>query len=374
MQGVKPKRLPLAIFNKRVHYDSLDWPAKSAAIIPFFKDDLSLAKLVFDKTIELQAIDFYFQNFNINGNAKRLFTHIGAGIGDLLAFSSLAWYLRDYPLQVHSRADHPVIYKWFKRQDIRVMPYYAPIATEFTSVNRAYKYKGLHRLAIEGAAIEYHDKDWYLAHFARIGLNEVPEGYGRPMLRTDRISNKPSAIPMGTDSILICHRASCQMRSSNLEDFYRPIVAAYPDSDIYVHEVNLTQSDWEFVDSIEGQINVIPKSSLENFFLDLYDAALVVSTDSSPIHFREGIEKPAIGVFGAMLKNSRTLDYKFTHSFDVKSDCQFQPCIIHETEAIRHCTNANHGDRVAKCQIGVKFQDQLYNELIKYRDELSGKN
>ncbi len=108
----KKKKIPCVLFHKQVKHNDLVWPAKSIGVIPFYKDDLSLARLVLDKVIELQPIDYYFPDYKEGDGARRLFTHIGNGIGDIFAFSSMAWYLRGYPLQVHvTKRFHPVIFE-----------------------------------------------------------------------------------------------------------------------------------------------------------------------------------------------------------------------------------------------------------------------
>lgn len=358
------------MFHKNVNNAGLSWPAKSIGVIPFYKDDLSLARLVMDKVIELQPIDFYFPDYKEGDEARRLFTHIGNGIGDIFAFSSLAWYLRDFPLQIHvTKRFHPV-FNWFRREGMVLNDYYQPIGLNYTHANRLIKYRGLHRLAIENAAVEYHTGNWYEAHYKRIGINETPEGYSRPMLKNYRISGEPTWLE--PNSVIISHRSSCQMRSSHIADFYLPTRKAYPDFTIYVHEVDLTDTDKAYAETVD--INVIPKCSISQFLLNLYDADMVVSTDSSAIHFREGTERPAVGVFGAMLQSSRTSGYKFTHSFDVKTGCPFQPCVIHEKKQGEVCTNAEPGDRVARCQSGETFQEQLFNELKFAKHEFHRQN
>lgn len=366
----KKRKIPCVVFRKDVKHADLFWPAKSIGVIPFYKDDLSLARLALDKVIELQPIDYYFPDYKEGDEAKRLFTHIGNGIGDIFAFSSMAWYLRDIPLQVHvTKRFHPV-FDWFRREDLTLHDYYQPIGLNYNFASRLTKYKGLHRIAIENAAVEYHTGNWFEAHYRRIGINETPEGYGRPMLKNYRISDDPTRL--WENSVIISHRSSCQMRSSSLEDFYLPTRKAYPDHNIYVHEIDLTDSDKAYAETAD--INVIPKCSISQFLLNLYDADMVVSTDSSAIHFREGTERPAVGVFGAMLQSSRTSGYKFTHSFNVKTGCPFQPCVIHEKKQGEVCINAEPGDRVARCQSGKIFQDQLFNELKIAKDEFHRQN
>lgn len=363
-------KLAAGYFNKPISNEGygIKWPQKSVAIIPFQKSDEALMKLIENGTITVKPINEYFTDFDINtSNANRLFTHIGSGIGDILALSALTIYLSEYPIQVHAPRNKHVIFQWFKNP-VEVRDYFAPIAVDYCDRRgfRNRKYNKMHRLVIENAAIEAGGGNWIEAHFNRIGITgDIPEGFLRPQLRTDRINNQPSLFTPGTQNVLICHRASCQMRSSSLHDFYIPIRKALPDYDIYVHEVDLTEQDKRFIEKT-GNIFILPKSDLHDYLINLYDAHMVVTTDTGALHFREGVERPALGVFGAMTTGSRTSGYQFTRSFNVKSTCEHQPCFIHELIKGQVCLNAKEGDRTAKCQSGKAFQNQLESELLNF--------
>jgi ADP-heptose:LPS heptosyltransferase len=133
-----------------------------------------------------------------------------------------------------------------------------------------------------------------------------------------------------------------------------------------VHEVDLTETDKRFIEQT-GNIFILPQSDLHDYLVNLYDADMVVTTDTGGLHFREGVGRPALGVFGAMTTGSRTSGYRFTKSFNVKSTCEHQPCFIHERIKNQVCLNAKEGDRVAKCQTGKSFQKQLEQELLKFK-------
>jgi len=358
-------RLAAAYFPNRISNKAygIDWPAHSVSLIPYSKQDEALMKLIDAKVINVLPIDNFFSDFHYNNGGKKVFTHIGNGIGDIFAFSAVAQYLADYPLQVHvTKRFHP-IFDWFKRSDIVLKEYFESIVNDFTPANRLIKYKHLHRIVIENAAVEAGTGNWFDAHFKRIGLETSPEGYDRPQLKTERISNQKSNLVK--KSILLCHKSSCQMRSSNIEDFYIPAIKAFPNHKIYVHESDLIESDYDYIKQSGIQIAVLPKCSISDFLLNVYDAGIVISTDSSALHFREGTERRAVGVYGAMLQDSRTRGYKFVKPFDVKTGCQYQPCVIHEKIKGEVCKNAEPGDRFARCQSGKLFQEQLYQELIK---------
>jgi len=357
--------LAAGYFRKTISNEAygIKWPERCVSLIPYQKSDTGLIDLIDKGYIEVRPIGYYFTDFNIEtSTAHSLFTHIGSGIGDILALSALTEYMQHYQIQVHAPRNKHVIFNWFKTP-VAVLDYFAPIVEQFTTKNRLQHYKYLHRLVIENAAIEARELCWYDAHFKRIGMTAAPEGYNRPQLRTDRISEQPSLLT--GKSVMICHRASCQMRSSNLKDFYTPIRKLYPDHQLYVHEVDLTDTDKRFIEQVQD-ILILPKSDLHDYLINLYDADMVVTTDTGAIHFREGIEKPALGVFAAMTTGSRTNGYKFTRSFNVKSTCEHQPCFIHERIKGQVCLNAKEGDRVAKCQTGNAFQMQMELQLIKF--------
>lgn len=354
-------KIAAGYFNKAIKNEqfNISWPRQSVAAIPFKKEDKSLMELINLKAISVSGLDNFFPVFNVKNKCKTLFTHLGGGIGDVLAFSSLTEYLKDFPIQIHTTERYMPIFDWFKSDNITLKNWFDPIAFYYNPV----KFRYMHRISTEFAAVESGPVNWYKAFYNRIGLDEIPEGFGRPHLRTDRVSDSVPLIDRR--GVLICHRSSCQMRSSRFEDFYFPIIKAYPGRLIYVHQTDLTDEDKSYIET-RSDVTVLPECSISDYLLNLYDAGLVVTTDSAAIHFREGIEKPALGVFAAMTTESRTSEYKFTKSFNVKSDCEHQPCFIHELIKGQVCKNAQEGDRVARCQIGAGFQEQLYKALNDY--------
>ena len=362
---VKDRFLPVAYFRKQCNLQANGftqvYPARCAAVLPLASiDRKSTEQLVADKAISLYILDSLFQRYQYPERATSIFTHIGGGIGDVLAFSVIPAYLHNYLIRVFTEERFAPAYRWFTHS-VDVRGFYKPIVTDWTQENRLTRYKYLRRLNLEFAAIESHEKNWYDGFFRRIGMDEAPVDFRRPLLKQNRIDDSQQRL--AKNSVLICHRSSCQMRSSRLEDFYTPVKERWPNRPIYVHEQDLTDDDRTYING--KNIRIIPKCSIHDYLLNLYDAGMVVTTDSSATHFREGVCKPCLTAMAAMTVESRTKYYRHTLSFDIKSDCPHQPCFIHETKRGMVCPNAEEGDRIARCQTAENFQQQLYEQLKK---------
>jgi hypothetical protein len=353
--------LPVAIFQKAGKIKgavNMLYPAGSVSVIPLPPTAEERKQWLELKTFTLHDINTVFQDYKAYPYAPVLFTHLGGGIGDILAFSAVAEYLKGKNLTAHCLPQHKVLFQWFTNQQIKVKQMYEPICHEFTPQNRMTKYKQWSRLRLEYAAIDAMDGNWFDAMFDRIGI-PTPEGLDRPQL---------VAIPTRydlSDYILICHRASCQIRSSSLEDFYIPVREAYPDGKLCVMEHDLSPADREFAHEVK--IQVIQKTSLEDYLLMLQSFKMVVSTDTGVLHLREGLKKPCLTVFGAITAFSRAKGYKYTRSFNIASECPFQPCFKHQLSKDDFCPNHTTGEDTAKCQSGEKFRAQLLEELKNYK-------
>lgn len=338
------------------------YPEHSVAVLPWNGIDKRNAQSMIDqRSLTVYSLDSFFTPYRHGEKAITLFTHIAGGIGDMIAFSAIPAYLNRYMIRVHTELRFFPIFQWFTHPVI-TLGWSDTIVKDYTNGNRLTKYSLLRRLPLEYSAIESHDRNWYEGFFDRIGVSDPGDEYKRPHLKTYRIHDEPTRLKKG--AVLICHRASCQMRSSTLEDFFVPIRQIYPNRPLYVNQIDLEGNDAAFAE--KNNIHVLSKASISQFLLDLFDAAMVVTTDSSAIHFREGIEKPCLGVFGATTTQSRTQYYLHTRSFNTRSDCAHQPCFIHELKKNMVCKNADEGDRVARCQTGISFQEQLYEQLKNY--------
>lgn len=361
MQEV-PKALTFALFKKKVIITSkprVVYPQNSVACI-MLPENQADRKTFDNKNIGFYTASSMFNDFHVDGQAEILFTHLGGGIGDVIAFSAVADYLDEYSLNVYVDRKYFPIFKWFSNSRINLKGYSDIVATNYTFDGRAFRYTKYGRLRIEYAAVEAGSVNWYDAFFQRIGLPEAPTGFDRPRLRI--MPGTKSDIP-DKRSIMISHRSSCQMRSSSFEDFYIPVREAYPKHQLFVHEVDLSDDDKKFIEAQSPEVDIIPRVSISQYMDNLYAAELVVCTDTSAIHFREGVGKPCVAAFAAMTADSRTRGYRFTHSFNIKSKCPYQPCFVHELIKGQHCPNYSHGETTAKCQSGDSFREQLFNEL-----------
>lgn len=349
--------LPVAIFQKAGKIRgavNMIYPAGSVSVLPLPPTAEERKQWLDMKTFTLHDINVVFQDYKNHPTAPVLFTHLGGGIGDVLAFSAVAEHFKGRNLTAHCFPHHKILFQWFTNKDVRVKEIYHPICHDFTPQNRLTKYRSWARLRLEYAAIDAMDGNWFDAMFERLGMT-TPEGLDRPQLveRETRFDL--------SDYILICHRASCQIRSSSLEDFYIPIKEVYPDAKLTVMEHDLSPADREFAHKV--RLQVIPKTSLEDYMLMLQSFKMVISTDTGVLHFREGLKKPCLTAFGAITANSRAKGYKYTRSFDIASECPFQPCFKHQLSKEDYCPNHTVGEDTAKCQSGEKFRSQLLQEL-----------
>jgi ADP-heptose:LPS heptosyltransferase len=116
------------------------------------------------------------------------------------------------------------------------------------------------------------------------------------------------------------------------QDIYESLIKLIGDLDIniYIHRRNIRPIDQEFIDQVDDdRIKIINAENLNKFFLDVFDATLSISVDTAQFHFREGIEKPAVGLYGPFPYECRTKYYKYTLSMNIESKCPNMPCFIH---------------------------------------------
>lgn len=365
-----PHIFPLAFFRKntRTEKSAMKWPAKSIAAPLLVTTDKERKAWYENEDIIIVDANKQFTTYNHKEHLRTkriLFTHLGGGIGDLIAFSSVAEFLQHKTLIIHCDPRHFGIFKWFSNQTLRYKGFHDVIVPDYTPANRLTRYSTYARLQMEWAAIDARERNWYDAMFERIGLQGAPKGFDRPHLvrRTDTES-----VIIPKKSVIISHRASCQMRSSRFEDFYWPVKNALPGYRIYVHQVDLSPEDLGFlIENNLQDVGIIERSSMDDYISNLYAAEMVVCTDTAAIHFREGVQKPCLAAFSAISMQSRTSGYRHTRSFNVKTTCEHQPCFIHERMKGQVCHAAKKGDITAPCQVGESFQDQLYRELKDYR-------
>ena len=365
------KGLPVVVVHKAVTVEfeggesKKTYPKNCVAIMPLHglpQEDLK--RLVKNNYISIYAADDFFKRWIYGDRSQFFFTHLGGGIGDMIAFSAMTYFLKNKNLNVYVDSLFFPVFEWFEYKPI-VKRFDEIIMGDYTPQNRLGKYKMIRRLAMEYAAVQGRDQNWYDAMFERIGMPFAPDIYARPRLIQHRLNTKPATVKT-KESVLIQHKSSCQMRSSTFMDFFIPVKKVYKNHDIYVFDSDLTDQEKTYLYNMCLNVTIIPKCDMATYLLNLYDVEMVVSVDTGAIHFREGIGKRCLAVFGAMSTASRTSGYIYTKSFDVKSDCPFQPCFKHELTKGDHCENSLETDTTAKCLTGKDFQQQLYENLLTY--------
>lgn len=288
-------------------------------------------------------IDGILKRFNVNDTFTKLTSPIilrTGGIGDLIALSSISAYIpRHFNINANqmkfvSQEKYRSVFSWFQ-EPIQFVSYFAPVSEwkSGSAITRRKKIDNNKPIFYEGV-IENSNRNWFNLQYEQIGITELDENYGRPMLKTERVSDKPSNIDTSKKSIMINPRSTAIIRSMRYEDIYNALIKIIADADvnIYVHARNLSDADKKFIIlqvSLDPRIKIIQANSLDQFFLDSFDVDLTISVDTALLHFREGVEKPAVGIYGPFPFECRTKYYKFTHSFNLTSDCDKMPCFLH---------------------------------------------
>jgi hypothetical protein len=232
---------------------------------------------------------------------KNLLIVRSGGIGDLIALSVLG----GDNVTVLTQKKHLFILDWWEQK---------PNKKHFDEPLFTVKYpKKLQELCNNWGQLSGEDEielgskeNWYNI-FARSANR--PFEYGRPQLKDLRNTLPPQRIR--TNSTLVVHRASAKHRTFNLR--------ALPEikGDVYIYN----DSNVLFKN---GQ--PIGPTTTPQFLADVYDADNVVSTDTSALHFREGLGKPVTAIFGSFDARSRVKYYEHTSVLQTKTDCKEAPC------------------------------------------------
>jgi hypothetical protein len=255
------------------------------------------------------------------------------GIGDLLALSAMCETYVDKTVTIATQLCYKDVFQWFKSPP-KIVDIAGPILKNYR-FDRAATWR---RYVAEGLIEAGSDKNWFEIFYDFAGL-EYDTAMFRPQLRT--LWRPEGERRLQKDSILICNKASCMMRSIEFDEIYNALPKDWLEKyTVYTYAENMTRPVQEIpvdIDSDLGSVpvpavKILPKTTLNQYLLDLHDAALVISVDSAAIHFREGIEKFAIGLYSSFTAECRTKHYRWTRSFNIKSDCPLQPCFIHETD------------------------------------------
>jgi len=273
----------------------------------------------------------------------------GGGIGDILAHSALCMFLSNKNIHFFTEEKNYDVFKWFAKP-VNLISMNGPVFNDWSFKNVMIKYKNWRRVKTEVAVLLNNSIDWYQVLFGCIGVEQADSNCFRPQLNQNRITEKPSNI-CHDNALLICNQSSCMMRNIEFDEIYKCLSTDIKENySLYAYSNNLSEADKKRMEL--GQyhdVKFIKANSLGDFLLDLYDAKQVVTVDSSAIHFREGISKPAIGLYNSFPKEIRTSFYKFTKSFNIKSECDKQPCCKHELQLGDLCEKVSKWQYSAPC-------------------------
>lgn len=284
------------------------------------------------------------------------------GVGDLIALTSIIDYFEDKQCHFVTKKKYFPIFDWFYNKP-KLYSTEKAISKDF--IPKAKNFDTWARLRSEQIIEMGSRKNWMEVFFDVIEEKEPGKEFLRPSLRTDRVSNKQSNIQKYSTvkkSLIVCNKATIMMRTCHVTD----IIESLPDREkytIFVYKQNLSEKDKKLKNVI------VLDTDMETFLLDLYDADMVISVDTGALHFREGIEKPAIGLYNSFTTESRTKYYQFTKSYDLKSDCELQPCFLHENVNTKFCPKGNKDMFAAPC-FDSKINKDLKRQLKEIFKEL----
>jgi hypothetical protein len=312
------------------------------------------------KAVSYIDIDSLIKRATKDGKFSNLLIIRFGGIGDIIALTSIIDYFEDKQCHFITKGKYFPIFDWFYNKP---KLYSTEQAISNNLIPKADNFRYWARLQAEQIIEMGSHKNWMEVFFDVIGEYEPDKEFLRPSLRTDRINDNQSNIQRystGRPSLLICNKATIMMRTCHASD----IIENLPNRDkfdIFVYKQNLSERDKRLKNVI------VLDTDMETFLLDCYDADMVISVDTGALHFREGIEKPAIGLYNSFTTDSRTKYYQFTKSYDLKSDCELQPCFLHENVKTKFCPKGNIEMFAAPCfdsRINKSLKGQL-KEILK---------
>lgn len=293
--------------------------------------------------MEFFNLDDFIKPVNYNSKFNNLLIVRSGGIGDIIALSSIIDYFEDKNIFFLTQKKYYPLFEWFNKKPFRLLDYYDCIFKEWNK--QRFNLSRWRRFNADGL-IEKSKENWFKIFFEAIGIIDIENQWCRPDLKKQRINNKKSGIQLksnGKKSLLICNKATAMMRSIELNDILDCLPAnIYDNYQIFTHKQNIQDDD-----NLEN-ITIL-ETDLEGFLLDSFDADEVIATDTGVIHFREGIQKHCIALFNSFTIESRTKYYEFIDSFQIKSDCNLQPCFLHETDKIKFCSKCEKWQFSAPC-------------------------
>jgi hypothetical protein len=234
-------------------------------------------------------------------NQKHLLIVRSGGIGDLLALSTLS----GDGVTVLTQKKYLFILDWWKQKPIKKHfnePLFCINYPE--KLEKVCENYGL--LSGEDAIEQGSRINWY--EIFAMAANR-PFEFGRPQINDLRETLPPPRF--GDPSTLVIHRASARHRTFSLSSL--PEI----EGDVYFYNDK---------NELFKNGNLVGPTSTPQFLADVYDADNVITTDTSALHFREGLGKPVTAIFGSFDARSRVKYYEHTSVLQTKTDCKEAPC------------------------------------------------
>lgn len=273
--------------------------------------------------------------FDYRDAYKKLIFSRGAAIGDLVALSSPVVKMIDlgYDVTMVTEAAGFGIVDWYEKVP-RKKNYNDPFITNYRFGSDHVKQYG--HIDILGIIEKGERTNWYEVLYAVMNWPFSP-AMGRPRLRLDRPDGEKR---LNGDDLLFVVKATDSRRSIPIWTAYNCAKAAGLDKKyrLCVHRFNMKEIETEWIEMKRPNLHIIETSSKSQALLDFYDAGYVISSDTGAFHFREGVQKKALGIYGAFSTDARTKYYIYTRSFDLAKSCPKQPCFEHGSLDGNFCT------------------------------------
>ena len=274
------------------------------------------------------------------------------GIGDIIAYSSICKYLHEKGINIHfvTQEKYFDILKWFQIP-VYIIDINGAILNDFSITNRLGKYKTWRRVITEYIVQANNQFDWFEVIYAYSCVDKIDSKYLRPQLTKKRLTKKQSNIDKKVKTLLICNQSSCMMRNIEFDEIYQAIPENVKNN-YYIYAYEDTISGTDTMNKFTGKypdVHFIMAPTLSDFLNDLYDATDVITVDSAAVHFREGINKRCLALYNSFDKACRTSYYKYITAVNVKSECDKQPCFMHELKAGDLCEKVDVWQYSAPC-------------------------
>jgi hypothetical protein len=319
---------------------------------------IGVPKYVLDnikKYTELIPIDQLIKPYDHQKDkGKQILLVRSGGFGDIIALSSLCSILS----YVHfaTCSENNSLIKVFTNQDIDIRDLAKPIFSNWNMSLKLHIQNNWRFIDITNLIENGKDKNWYEIFFESVNAEFMPE-LGRPQIYFSDLANVQ-------DYILLCPRASANIRSMSIKPIIESLNTNKP---ICVHESVLTEED-KLIAKNKG-VTILKARSFEQYLNDIEQAEMVISVDTFAIHYREAIQRPAIGIYSSFDKDCRTKYYKYTNSINITSPCQLQPCYKHQKEKDEVCAMAIKGSQIAPC-LDENYNKSLIEQLTYHFDKL----